>query len=134
MLPGRGRDVAQQVGATGMTSDDLEQLIRTAAAQTPEIGPLEESLKWGERSFTPAKRNVGSSVRIQPRENGDVALMFICHTNLVEEFRALYPDALEFEGNRAIVLRGEGVHDSKALSHCIALALTCKLRKRRSPG
>jgi hypothetical protein len=42
--------------------------------------------------------------RIAPRDNGDVALMFICHTNLVEEFRGLYPDGLAFEGNRAIVL------------------------------
>lgn len=117
-----------------MTSDELEQLIRSVAAQAPDIGPLEQSLKWGERSFTPAKRNIGSSVRIQPRQNGDAALMFICHTNLVEEFRALYADALEFEGNRAIVLRGEATHDREALSHCIALALTYKLRKRSKSG
>lgn len=114
-----------------MTPDQLKALIHQVAASTPEIGPLEESLKWGEQSFTPAKRNIGSSVRIQPRANGDAALMFICHTNLVDEFRQLYPEALTYEGNRAIVLSGEGEPDRQALSHCIALALTYKLRKKR---
>lgn len=114
-----------------MTPEVLKALIQKVAESTPEIGPLEESLKWGEQSFTPVKRNVGSSVRIAPRENGDVALMFICHTNLVDEFRDLYPGALTYEGNRAIVL-SEGIDaDREALGHCIALALTYKLRKRK---
>jgi len=114
-----------------MTPDEAKALIHDVAADTPEIGRLEESLKWGEQSFTPAKRNIGSSVRIQPRADGDAALMFICHTNLVEEFRALYPDALTYEGNRAIVLAKDSEPDREALSHCIALALTYKLRKKR---
>lgn len=111
----------------------LRALIVEAAADVPEIGPLVESLKWGEPSFTPRKANIGSSVRIAARENGDRALMFICHTNLVEEFRALYPDRLSFEGNRAIVLPSGVEPDLDALRHCIALALTYKLRKRRRP-
>lgn len=114
-----------------MTPDQLKNLILQVASEKPEIGPLEESLKWGEQSFTPAKRNIGSSVRIQPRADGSGALMFICHTNLVEEFRSLYPEALIYEGNRAIILAGDEMPDIQALSHCIALALTYKLRKRR---
>ncbi|GAB5463798.1 DUF1801 domain-containing protein [Hoeflea alexandrii] len=113
-----------------MTPEDLKTLINQVAEATPEIGPLEESLKWGEQSFTPLKRNVGSSVRIAPRPDGKLALMFICHTNLVDEFRGLYPDALTYEGNRAIVLSPGIDADREALKHCIALALTYKLRKR----
>lgn len=120
---------ADSGGNTGF----LRELIFAAAAETPEIGPLEESLKWDEPSFTPRKSNVGSSVRIAARENGDRALMFICHTNLVEEFRALYPDRLIFEGNRAIVLPSGVEPDLDVLRHCIALALTYKLRKRQRP-
>ena len=60
--------------------------------------------------------------------------MFICHTNLVEEFRALYPEALTYEGNRAIVLAKDDEPDREALAHCIALALTYKLRKRQKSG
>ncbi|WP_340160704.1 DUF1801 domain-containing protein [uncultured Hoeflea sp.] len=114
-----------------MTPDQLKALIQEVASERPEIGPLEESLKWGEQSFTPVRRNTGSSVRIQPRPDGSAALMFICHTNLVEEFRGLYPEALTYEGNRAIVLGREHEPDREALSHCIALALTYKLRKKR---
>lgn len=114
-----------------MTPQDLRTLIYDVAARTPDIGEVEESLKWGEQSFTPKKRNIGSSVRIAPRSNGDVALMFICHTNLVEEFREHYPDALEFEGNRAIVLADGQEFDREALAHCIVLALSYKLRKRQ---
>ncbi|MCC0034526.1 MAG: DUF1801 domain-containing protein [Hoeflea sp.] len=114
-----------------MTPDDLKSLIHRVAAATPEIGPLEESLKWGEQSFTPIKRNVGSSVRISERMDGSLALMFICHTNLVDEFRDLYPDTLTYEGNRAIILQPGVDADRVALEHCIALALTYKLRKRQ---
>lgn len=115
-----------------MTPEALKRLIIDVAAQAPEIGPLVQSLKWGEQSFTPAKTKIGSSVQIQPRANGGVALMVICHTNLVDEFHALYPDALTYEGNRAIVLPAGADIDLKALSHCIALALTYKLRKQKN--
>ena len=117
-----------------MTPADLKALILETAARTPGVGPLEESRKWGEQSFTPAKANVGSSVRIAERAEGELALMFICHTNLVEEFRALYPGALEFEGNRAILLKDGQRPDLEALSHCVSLALTYKLRKRAKSG
>lgn len=59
-----------------MTPDALRSLIHRVAAATPEIGPLEESLKWGEQSFTPARRNVGSSVRIARRKDGSLALTY----------------------------------------------------------
>ena len=117
-----------------MTPAGLKALILETAARTPGVGPMEESRKWGERSFTPAKANIGSSVRIAERAGGELALMFICRTNLVEEFRALYPDTLEFEGNRAIVLKDGQQPDLEALSHCISLALTYKLRKRMKTG
>ncbi|MDP2118496.1 MAG: DUF1801 domain-containing protein [Hoeflea sp.] len=113
-----------------MTPEELKALIHEVAARTQGVGPLAESLKWGEQSFAPVRANVGSSVRIQPRAGGDVALMFICHTHLVEEFHALYPDTLAFEGNRAIVVESGRPVERDALSHCIALALTYKLRKR----
>ena len=38
------------------------------------------------------------------KASGAAAIHFICHTNLVDEFRRLYPDALRYEGNRSIVL------------------------------
>jgi hypothetical protein len=112
----------------------LKALIREAAREVPDIGPLEESMKWGQPSFAPAKANIGSSVRIEARAGGDHALMFICTTGLVEEFRTLYTGSLTFEGNRAIVIPAEDLPDPDALKHCIQLALTHKLRKRAPKG
>ena len=110
--------------------ETARRLIAQAARETEGVGPLVESVKWGEPSFAPARRNIGSSVRIRRRANGDVALMFICHTGLVDGFRALYGDRLLLEGNRAIVLKTGQDYDAAAVKHCIALALTYHRRKR----
>ncbi len=106
------------------------RLIEQAARETEGVGPLTESIKWGEPSFTPARRDTGSSVRVQQRGNGDVALMFICRTGLVDDFRDIYGERLPFEGNRAIVLKSGQEFDAAAVKHCIALALTYHRRKR----
>lgn len=109
---------------------DLRKLILEAAAAIDGLGPLEESIKWGQPSFAPQKRNIGSSVRIQEGQDGTASLMFICHTNLVDEFRELYGDRLTFEGNRAIIVDLSKQLPREELKHCIALALTYKKRKR----
>ncbi|WP_290884418.1 DUF1801 domain-containing protein [Hoeflea sp.] len=96
-----------------MKPTELKTLIHDVAAATPNVGPLAESLIWGEQSFTPVGADIGSSVRIRPRAGGNVALMFICHTGLVEEFRALHSDTLTFEGNRAIVMQAGQPVDRK---------------------
>ena len=100
-------------------------IIGTAALH-PDIGPLVESLKWGEASFTPVKRGVGSSVRLALRAGDRVALLFICHTGLVDRFREIYP-GLEYEGRRAIVVGRDA--PVVPLRHCVTMALTYFLRR-----
>lgn len=112
--------------------DRLRSLIFEAAADAPEVGDLTESLKWGEPSFTPAKPRIGSSVRLARRDGETVAMMFICHTHLVDRFREIYPDTFRFEGNRALVFDADEGVDETALKHCIAMALTYHLQKRKS--
>ena len=112
-------------------ADHLRGLIAETARETDGVGEIAESVKWGEPSFAPVRPRVGSSVRLQERANGDVALMFICHTGLVERFRDLYGDALTLEGNRAIVLSPGEELPADALKHCIAMALTYHLGKRK---
>jgi Domain of unknown function (DU1801) len=102
----------------------LRQLILDTAAATPLVGALAESLKWGEPSFTPQRKGIGSSVRIAPRKDGKVSMNFICHTGLVERFRELYAETLEFEGNRTIVIDPGKPLPEQELRHCIAMALT----------
>src|ERR1700722_3157582 len=61
-----------------------------------------------------------------------VAIYFHCQTDLVTTFRELYPDQWRYGGNRCILLNVEDKIDKAALRHCIALALTYHLNKRRA--
>lgn len=111
-----------------MLEQQLRTLIAEAAQSDERIGPLEENIKWGQPSFTPKRRNVGSSVRLQNNDDGTMSLMFICHTHLVERFAELYPTELSYDGNRAIVVDPTKLFDREAAKHCIALALRYKLK------
>ena len=102
----------------------LRKLVLDVAASNPAIGPLAESVKWGEPSFTPAKKGVGSSVRLAPRRDGTLAVNFICHTGLVERFREIYGERLAFEGNRSIIIDPEKPLQKEELGHCVGMALT----------
>ena len=107
----------------------LRQLILDTASATVGVGSLEESTKWGEPSYAPVKHGIGSSVRLAPRRDGKVSMNFICHTGLITQFRELYPDILEYEGNRTIVIDAQKPLPLDELRHCIALALTYHLNK-----
>ena len=102
----------------------LRQMVLDVAASNPVIGPIEESTKWGEPSYAPEKKGIGSSVRITLRRDGRISMNFICHTGLVGRFRAIYGDRLSFEGNRTIIIDPAKPLPREELNHCIAMALT----------
>jgi Domain of unknown function (DU1801) len=111
----------------------LRRLILDTARATRGVGPLRETLKWGQPSYLTSETKSGSSIRIdRVKSSADqVALYFHCQTNLVETFRELYPE-LSFGGNRSILLNAEDKLPETALRHCVALALTYHLNKRKS--
>lgn len=112
----------------------LRSLIFETARETEGVGELAESLKWGEPSFAPARPRIGSPVRLAIRDEDTVAMLFICHTHLVGRFREIYPDTFTFEGDRALVFRAGDTLALEEAKHCIAMALTWHLRKRRKHG
>jgi Domain of unknown function (DU1801) len=104
----------------------LRALIFKTAAATNGVGALEETLKWGEPAYLTTQSKSGSTVRIglSKARPGACAVYFNCNTTLVDTFRTLFPTALTFEGNRAIVLKAGERIPKDALSFCIAAALT----------
>ncbi len=112
----------------------LRSLIFETAAATEGVGPLQETLKWGQPSYLPAATKSGTTVRIDAvkAEPGRYALYVHCQTNLVSTFREMYPEALTCEGNRAVLFDQDDPVPEDALRHCIALALTYHARKARS--
>ena len=111
----------------------LRQLIFDTAKATNGVGALEETLKWGQPSYLTPETKSGSTIRIdQVKPDADrVAIYFHCQTNLVETFRELYPQ-LAYSGNRAILLDASGKLPEAELRHCVGLALTYHLGKRKT--
>lgn len=114
----------------------MRRLIFDAAAKTDGVGPLEETLRWGEPAYLTTHSKSGSTVRIawkqaQPDRYG---VYFHCQTNLVATFKQLYPDAFDYDGNRGISFAAADAVPVDELRHCITLALTYHLDKRRAAG
>jgi hypothetical protein len=110
----------------------LRKLILDTACTTEGVGALEEALKWGQVSYLTSETGSGSTIRIDRVKSADnqVAVYFHCQTKLVETFRELYPQ-LSYSGNRAILLDAGEPLPKAELGHCVALALTYHLHKRR---
>ena len=109
----------------------LRRLILDTAKSTKGVGRLEEALKWGQPSYLTAETGSGSTIRIDRLKSGNkVAMFFHCQTDLVDTFRELYPK-LSYSGNRAILLDADKELPEAELRHCVGLALTYHLRKRK---
>jgi hypothetical protein len=107
----------------------LRALIQATAAATEGVGPLEETLKWGEVSYLTSASGSGTTVRIgRDKRSGRPAIFVNCKTDLLSRYRVLYPDAFTYDGERGVVV-GDAP-DEAALKHVVALALTYHARKK----
>src|SRR5882757_2606331 len=112
----------------------LRRLILDTARTTKGVGAVQETLKWGQPSYLTAETKSGSTIRIDRVKFADdqYAVHFHCQTNLVETFRQLYPTELSYGGNRSILLNADHEVPEPALHHCVALALTYHMNKRKA--
>lgn len=94
-------------------------------AESNQLGRVKESLKWNELSYHVRH---GSPIRIDWKEKTPeiYSIFFNCNTSLVETFRHLYADDLEFQGKRAINIRLDEDIKKPSLRSAILLALTYK--------
>jgi hypothetical protein len=90
-----------------------------------QMGEIEETLKWGELSY---RVKNGSPVRIdwKAKSPDQYFLFFHCQTKLVDTYRELYSNALNFDGNRAIVLEVDKALPETVIRHCLELAMRYK--------
>ena len=105
---------------------EVRDLILETAAAIEGVGPLTETLKWGEPAYLTEATGSGTTIRLgQSRSpERECAVLFNCRTTLVDDFRERFPGVFAYEKNRAILL---DVHEplSKApLSTCLGMALT----------
>lgn len=100
---------------------ELRELIFDTGERIDKANKVEESLKWGQPSYT---SKGASPIRIDRFEKDKIAMFFHCQTTLVETFRKLFANDLMFSKNRAIVLDPKKPLPVEELKICIEMALT----------
>ena len=85
---------------------EVRDLIFETAAAIEGVGPLTETLKWGEPAYLTQATGSGSTIRLGWFRSSEraCAVLFNCRTTLVDDFRSQFPDVFAYEKNRAILL------------------------------
>lgn len=104
----------------------VRRLIFEVAHVTAGVGPLTETLKWGEPAYLTEATRSGSTIRLgRPRSSKDAcAILFNCRTTLLETFRERFPGAFSYDGNRALLISAVGPLPKAELASCLVMALT----------
>lgn len=112
----------------------LRDLIIEVAEKTDKVGKLDETLKWGEPAYCTSQTKSGTTIRIdwKPKNPCQIGLYVSCNTTLIRTFRTMFPDNLQFEGNRAVVFPVDKPIPKEELSICIQMALRYHLDKKKS--
>ncbi|MNJ94898.1 hypothetical protein D3C87_126020 [compost metagenome] len=108
---------------------ELRSLIGKVAERMPLVGPIEETIRWGQLTFLTSQSKSGSMIRIDRHKGSDktYAMYFHCQTNLVSSFRKLFGNKLMYEGNRALLFDVDQKIPRQILVQCIEMALTYHL-------
>ncbi len=114
-----GRDVLLKIRA----------LVFKTAAANPVIGPLTETLKWGQPAYLTETSKSGSTLRLGEKDGYGV-IYLNCKTTLVDRMRDIYPDAFQYQGARAVMFPLSAPLPKNPLAHCIEMTLTYHLTKR----
>ncbi|MEM8851018.1 MAG: DUF1801 domain-containing protein [Pseudomonadota bacterium] len=104
----------------------LRNLILDSVAADPRI-EITEALRWGQPAYLPGR--TGTAIRLGLAKDGRAALLVHCGTTVIADHRALFPDAMDYEGNRAAIPGDEAA--ARALIHA---ALTYRLSRSGAAG
>ena len=111
----------------------LRKIIFATAEKTQGVGPLEETLKWGEPSYVTSQTHSGSTIRIAWKKSypHQYAIYFNCKTTLIDTFKEIYGNLFHYSGNRSIIFEENDKIHINELSDCIAKALTYHMHKKQ---
>ncbi|WP_121063988.1 DUF1801 domain-containing protein [Chachezhania antarctica] len=107
----------------------LRGLIFEVAAETEGVGPLEETLKWGQPAYLTKATKAGSTIRLGVPKQGGFAVYVHCQTTILSDFRDVFPDGFDYEGNRAVRFPEGTAPPLDALRLLVRSALTYRLHK-----
>ncbi|HEY4807602.1 MAG TPA: DUF1801 domain-containing protein [Roseiarcus sp.] len=110
---------------------EVRELIFETAAAIESVGPLTETLKWGEPAYLTQATGSGSTIRLGWLRSSEraCAVLFNCRTTLIDDFRSQFPDVFAYEKNRAILLDARELLPEAPLRSCLKMALTYHRRR-----
>ena len=110
--------------AAQVTFSEIRKILREVAAQ--EGIALQETTKWGEPSWLPRKRGIGSTLRAGWREKSpdSLSLFVNCQTDLVEQVTRVHHSAFSAIGSRELVIQLSAPLPRAAIAFCAVATLT----------
>ena len=81
----------------------LRALIFKTAARVPEVGPIEEALRWRQPAYLTSETKSGSTLRLGVPKSGSFALFVHCQTDIISSFATTFPGQDRIDGNRAVL-------------------------------
>lgn len=106
----------------------LRQLIFDVADREPQVGPLEETLKWGQPAYLTSETKSGTTLRLGLPKTGGYAIFCHCQTTVVSDFRTLFGDDFTYDGNRAVVFSTDDDLQLDKLALLVSAALRYHLK------
>jgi len=106
----------------------LRGLIFEEAVQLPEIGRLEEVLRWGQPSYITPEKKAATTLRLGLHKDAGFALYAHCQSNIISNHAARFPAWDRLDGNRAVLFDDPSQIDPFRLRALIKDALTYHLR------
>lgn len=81
----------------------LRALILETGNDLPQIGRLEEALRWGQPAYLTPERKAGTTIRLGVPKKARFALFVHCQTRLIADYSEMFPGQDRINGNRAIL-------------------------------
>lgn len=102
---------------------NLRELIFDTARSSELVGPLTETLKWGQPSYLTAQTKSGTTIRIDALDTAPAGYAVFCHcqTTLIATIQAKFGALFRYEGQRAIYFTVSEPVPETELRECILL-------------
>ncbi|MEM9796204.1 MAG: DUF1801 domain-containing protein [Pseudomonadota bacterium] len=107
----------------------LRGRILAIAATLPEVGPLTESLKWGQPAYRPTHPRTGTTIRLGIPKQGGYAIYTHCGSRVIADLKAVAGEGLRFDGNRGLLFDTQSPMPDEPVDILIRTALTYHLRR-----
>lgn len=102
----------------------LRALIFEVATETPGVGDLHETLKWGQPSYLTNETKSGTTIRLGLAKSGSTGIFTHCQTSVISDFLELAPGDIKADGNRGILFASDEMPDKALMTLLIRRALT----------